>query len=77
MCIGCHYIVNTAGMYTLYCSLFQPYISYCNELWENSYISNVKCLFTLQKKAVRLICGAVRLAHTNELFKEMSILKLA
>ena len=64
-------------MYTLYCSLFHPYLSYCNEIWGNTYPSNVKCLFTLQKKAIRLICNADRLAHTNAMFKDMSILKLS
>ena len=37
----------------------------------------MKCLFTLQKKAIRLICNADRLAHTNAIFKDMSILKLS
>ena len=60
-------------MYTLYCSLFQPYLSYSNDIW----VIHVKCLFTLQKKAIRLICNADRLAHTNVLFKDMSILKLS
>ena len=26
-------LITTAGMYILYCSLFQPHISYCNELY--------------------------------------------
>ena len=43
-------LINTTGMYTLYCSLFHPYLSYCNEIWGNSYTSNVKCLFTLFKR---------------------------
>ena len=68
--------ITTTGMYTLYCSLFHPYLSYCNEIWGNTYPSNVKCLFTLQKKAIMLICNADRLAHTNAMFKDMSILKL-
>ena len=70
-------LINTTGMYTLYCSLFHPYLSYCNEIWGNTYTSNVKCLFTLQKKAIRLICNADRLAHTNAMFKDMSILKIS
>ena len=37
-------LITPSGMYTLYCSLFQPYISYCNEMWDNMYASNVKCL---------------------------------
>ena len=59
-------LINTAGMYTLYCSLFHPYLSYCNEIWGNTYTSNVKCLFTLQKKAIRLICNADRLAQSYQ-----------
>ena len=70
-------LINTSGMYTLYCSLFHPYLSYCNEIWGNTYPSNVKCLFTLQTKAIRLICNADRLAHINAMFKDMSILKLS
>ena len=68
-------LITTAGMYTLYCSLFQPYMSYCNEIWGNNYASNFKCLCIIQRKAVRLICNAERLSHTNELFKELYILK--
>ena len=67
----------TAEMYTLYCSLFRPYLSYCNEIWGNTYPSNVECLVTLQKQATRLICNAGRLAHTNAMLKDMSILKLS
>ena len=70
-------LINTSGMYTLYCSLFHPYLSYCDEIWGNTYPSNVKCLFTLQKKAIRLICNADRLPHTNAMFKDTSILMLS
>ena len=68
-------LITTAGMYTLYCSLFQPYISYCNEIWDNNYASNFKCLCIIQRKAVRSICNADILAHTHELFNELYILK--
>ena len=68
-------LITTAGMCTLYCSLFQPYISYCNEICGNNYASTVKCLCIIQRKAVRLICNADRLAHTNDLSKEIYILK--
>ena len=65
-------LITTAGMYTLYCSLFQPYMSYCNEIWDNNYAPNV-CI--IRSKAVRLICNANRLAHRNELFRELYIMK--
>ena len=50
-------------------------MSYFNDIWDNNYASNVKCLCIIQRKAVRLICNADRLARTNELFKELYILK--
>ena len=37
----------------------------------------MKCLFILQKKAISLICNADRLADTNAMFKDVSILKLS
>ena len=33
---------------------------------------NIKCLSTLQKKAIRLMCNADRLAHTNATFTDIS-----
>ena len=57
-------------------TLFLPYISYCNEIWGNTYSTNVNCLYILQKKAIRLMFCADRLAHTNEIFKDLSILKV-
>ena len=59
----------------LYCSLFLPYINYCSEIWGNTYATNVECITVLQKRVVRLICGARRLDHTNPLFKQLGILK--
>ena len=35
----------------------------------------VECITVLQKRVVRLVCGARRLDHTNNLFKQLGILK--
>ena len=34
-----------------------------------------KCIFMLQKRVIRLICGATRMEHTNMLFYDKHILK--
>ena len=68
-------LINQDGIYMLYCSLFLPYINYCSEIWGNTYATNVECITVLQKRLVRLICGARRLDHTNPLFKQLGILK--
>ena len=62
-------------MYMLYCSLLLSYTNYCSEIWGNTYATNVECIPVLQKRVVRLVCGARRLDHTNPLFKQLGILK--
>ena len=63
------------SLYTLYCSMFLPYLSYCSEVWGNTYITNVKPISILRKKVVRLINNAGFNDHTNELFFECKIIK--
>ena len=68
-------LINYDGLVALYCSLFLPYLTYCCEIWGNTYASNVNCIYLLQKKVIRLIHHQGRLTHTNPLFKEMPALK--
>ena len=53
-----------------------PYISYCLEIWGNTYKSNVNPLYIIQKKAIRIICNVDSRTHTLELFYKLGILKL-
>ena len=69
------YLLNKSALYTLYCSLVLPYLNYCCEIWGNNYISRISGLIKLQKKSLRIIDNASRLAHTNELFIKYGILK--
>ena len=57
---------------TIYNALIQPHLYYCILTWgfSNSRIQK------LQKKAIRIICGAKYNAHTDPLFKNLSILKV-
>ena len=71
------FLIHRRGMYVLYCSLFLPYIMYCAEKCGNSYSTSSICLFMLQKRVIRLICGATRMDHTNMLFYDQHILKLS
>ena len=71
------FLIDRRGRCILYYSLFLRYIIYCAEIWGNTYKANLKCLVLLQKKVVRLICGAQRLDHTSSLFYDLGILKLS
>ena len=63
-------------MYTLYYSLVYPYLYYCACIWGLTYHSNLKCLVTLQKRAVRMISRSAFDAHTHPIFKSLKLLKL-
>ena len=52
-------------LFSLYNSLFIPYIQYGSLLWGSKY-SNVE---KLQKRAIRLVTGSHYIAHTEPLFK--------
>ena len=45
-----HLLDRRSGM-ILYFSLFLPYLSYCCEVWGNTYSSNIKKFYILQKKS--------------------------
>ena len=58
-------LIDRNEMYILYCSLFLPHLSYCCEIWENTYTTHIHGITILQK---RLVCGVKRLEHTSILF---------
>ena len=66
--------LNKSSLFTLYCSLFLPYMTYCLEIWGNTYQSNTLCIFILQKNVLRIIIGANRYDHTNCIFYNLRIL---
>ena len=60
----------------LYDSLCVPYLSYCSEIWGNTYKTNINCVYVLQKKVPRIVCNVDYQYHSNVLFKELCMLKL-
>ena len=60
----------------LYDSLFVPYLTYCSDIWGNTYKNNINCVLLLQKKILRIVCNVDYRYHSNVLFKELRILKL-
>lgn len=69
------YILSQETMYILYCALFLPYLSYCTEVWGNTYKTTLKTICTMQKKAMRIVCNVGYYVHTNYLFLKLQTLK--
>lgn len=67
-------VLNTQSLYILYCSLFIPYLTYCVEVWGNTYKSNLNPIFIKQKRIIRIVCKAKYLDHTTLLFNSLKTL---
>ena len=70
------YLLNKKLLILLYNALILPYLNYCSVIWGSNYISNLKPVITAQKRVIRLLAGAGRIAHTSPLFRELRLLKL-
>ena len=71
------------NLLNLYHSLVYPYLIYCNEVWGLSYTAQRKKLFSLQKRALRIICGKRKyytdtgiLTRSEPLFKDLKVMKI-
>jgi len=74
-----HDITRTFPKRTLiliYRSLIESHLSYAIEIWGNSYYSNIKRLFSVQKRFVRIIAKVGPLAHSAPLFSYFNIIPL-
>ena len=58
----------------LYFSLFYPHLTYGILFCGSTYQSHLNSTITSQKKVVRVLYNADRLAHTNSLFYNLKIL---
>ncbi len=50
-----NHVLTSSALYSLYCTLVMPYLTYCCEVWGNSYKTRIQSLFILQKRAI-IIC---------------------
>lgn len=69
------YILNSDSLFTLYCSLILPYLSYACEIWGNTFDSSINKLILLQKRAIRIVDKSHYREHTDPLFVKYNCLK--
>ncbi len=60
----------------LYHTYIYPYLIYCIEVWGNVPQCHINPLLLIQKKIVRIITFSTYLAHTDPIFKDLSILPI-
>ena len=45
-------VLTSSALYSLYCTLVMPYLTYCCEVWGNNYKNRIESLFIQQKKEI-------------------------
>ena len=70
------YFLSSKHLLLLYNSLFLSHVNYCCFIYSNTYSTNINEVEKLQKRAVRIVDGQARLAHTAPIFKKLKLLRL-
>ena len=66
--------VKSKTLRTIYFAIFESHLNYANLVWGQN-CSSTQRIFTLQKKAIRIISFQNRNSHSSPFFKENMILK--
>jgi hypothetical protein len=67
----------SAVLVSLYQTLIQPYLTYCNVVWAIDRSTVLNDLFLRQKRIIRAITRSKYLCHTAPLFQKLNILPLS
>ena len=70
------FFLSSKSLLSLYYTLVYSYPNYCNIAWCLTYPSKLNRILYLQKRIVRIICGAEYLAHTAPLFRTLKVLDI-
>ena len=68
--------LNKISLKNLYHAYIYPYLTYCIEVWGSASKCHLNSLFLLQKKIIRIMTFSPYLAHTDPIFKDLTILPL-
>ena len=70
------YFLDQYTRMLLYNSLILPHLNYCAIVWAHTFPTYMEKIEILQKRAVRTIDDAHRLAHSDPIFKKLKLLKV-
>ena len=71
------YKLNLVALKQLNYTLLEPYITYCSSIWASPYKTvKLNRVLILQKTAIRIISHSHYIAHTDQIFSSLKILKV-
>ena len=68
--------LNKSALISLYYSFAYPYFIYCNQVWGNTYPTNLGRMVLLQKRLVRVVTCSHYRAHTEPLMLANQLLSI-
>ena len=68
--------VDSKTLLMVYYSLFYSHLQYCITSWGSAADKFISPIVVLQKRVIRYICKEGYRAHTNDLFKNLKVLKI-
>ena len=71
------WLLNTSALYMIYCTLVLPYVSYCCEIWGNTYKTRIQLLYIIQKRAIRICNHLEYRSHSKPAFFNLKTLTIA
>ena len=70
-----HCLISSAPN-SLYCTLVLPHLSYCRDIWSNTYQSRIRPFYIMQKRAIRICGNSDYRANTMPIFYQFNTLCL-
>ena len=70
------HVLTSSALYSLYCTLVIPYLTYYCEVWRNNYKTHIQLLFILQKRAIIICLNTNYKCHTKPLFYHLRSLNI-
>ena len=61
-------VLTSSALYSLYCTLVMPYLTYCCEVRGNNYKTRIQSLFVLQKRAIIICLNTDYKCHAKPFF---------
>ena len=68
--------VNMDCLRQIYQTLIHPHLLYCTAIWGGAYKTYLDSLFITQKKLMRIMSFKNRYDHTNDIYRDLRVLKL-
>ena len=70
------YFLNEHSLKTIYFSYIHSYLNYANIAWASTYVTKLKKINLLQKRAVRFVFNEDRLSHSRPLLRKINALNV-